>query len=100
MVLNNEIILYGIANNVPNRYDGYIDLSPMQTGDTIEVRVYVKINLTGIYIQYNIDTYTDSQTPNYLVYIPTLPSDLGWEITAKQTAGTVRTLDWRFYGVV
>ena len=81
------------------RFDGYIDLTPLTTGDTIEVRVYIQIDVLGSYVQYYVQPFSDAQTPNNLIYIPTLPSDLGWKLTAKQTAGTARTLNWRVYEV-
>ena len=80
-------------------YSGYIDLTNMASGDNTEIRVYVLVKTAGSYIQYYLGTYTDSQSPNPLVYIPAFPSDLGYKLTLKQTAGTGRAYDWRVYEV-
>ncbi|HYK46555.1 MAG TPA: hypothetical protein VEV83_15370 [Parafilimonas sp.] len=96
MIIGTEVTLYNPTSI--KRFDGYVDLSAMATGDTIELRVYVLIDTLGAYKQYNIQTYADSQT-SPLKYIPTLPSDIGWKLTAKQTLGTARTITWRIYEV-
>jgi hypothetical protein len=101
MVVGTEVTLYNPTSI--RRYDGYLDLSTMATGDTIEVRVYVLLDSLGSYVRYGLQTYVDSQntaTESPLKYISTLPSDLGWKLTAKQTAGsTARTITWRIYEV-
>ncbi|SRR6266496_5686980 len=80
-------------------YSAYVDLTNMASGDNTELRVYVLVKVAGSYTQYYIHTYTDSQSPNMLVYVPPFPSDLGYKLTLKQTAGTGRAYDWRVYEV-
>ena len=98
LVTGTEVTLYNPTT--VKRFDGYVDLTPMASGDTIEIRVYVQIDTLGSYRQYNVQTFTDAQTTYPLLYIPMLPSDIGWKLTAKQiTGGTARTLTWRIYEV-
>ena len=95
-VINTEHTLYNPTTN--KWFSGWVDLTNMVSGDTVELRVYAIAKTAGSYIQYWIQVYTDAQT-NPLVHIPSYPSDIGWKLTLKQTAGTARTYDWRVYEV-
>lgn len=75
-------------------YMAYIDLTNMAAADIVEIRVSLIIKAAGSHILYYLGTYSGVQT-NPLVYIATLPSDISWKLTLKQTAGTARTFDWR-----
>jgi hypothetical protein len=75
-------------------YMAYIDLTNMVAGDTVEIRVSLIIKTAGSHILYYLGTYSGPQI-NPLVYVPTLPSDISWKLTLKQTLGTSRTYDWR-----
>lgn len=77
-------------------FSGYVDLTNMASGDTTEIRVYVIMKTAGSYIQVYLDTYTGVQT-NKGYNAPYLPSDIGWKLTLKQTAGTGRSYDWKVY---
>lgn len=91
-----NVVLDEIAGN-PQRYlEGYVDLSPMASGDTIVVRQYMKISATGDYIKYAEETYSGAQTLP-LLYIITKPAKYGLRITIQQTSGTYRTLTYQFF---
>ena len=75
-------------------YMAYVDLTNIIAGDTVEIRVSLIIKTAGSHILYYLGTYSGVQT-NPLVFVPTLPSDISWKITLKQTVGTARTFDWR-----
>lgn len=79
-------------------FTGYVDLTNMTSTDTTEIRVYVIAKTAGSYILYYMMSYTGAQS-NPLVYIPPLPSDIGWKLTLKQTAGTGRSYDWKIFEV-
>jgi hypothetical protein len=88
-----------LFNPVTNKFfTAYIDLANMAANDIVEIRVSVIAKAAGAYRQYDIQTYADVQL-NPLVYIAPLPSDIGYKITLKQTAGTARTYDWKVYEV-
>jgi hypothetical protein len=95
-VINTEHALATLTTS--KFFTGYVDLSNMVSGDTTEIRVYVIVKSAGSYIQYYINTYTGAQT-NKSVYVPPLPSNYGWKLTLKQTAGTGRVYDWAVYEV-
>jgi hypothetical protein len=79
-------------------YTAYIDLTNMASGDTVEIRVSLIIKAAGSHILYYLGTYSGAQT-NPLVYIPSLPSDISWKLTLKQTTGTGRNFDYRVYEI-
>lgn len=93
-VVTTEHTLYNPTSN--KWYSAYVDLTNMASGDTTEIRVYVLVKTAGSYILYNMSSYSGAQTYP-LVYIPPLPSDLGWKLTLKQTVGTGRNYDWRVF---
>ena len=76
--------------------DGYVDLTPMQAGDTIVIRQYMQIKAVGTYAKYAEETYSDAQTLP-LLHIVTKTAKDKIKVTAQQTAGTNRTLDVQFY---
>jgi hypothetical protein len=91
-----NIVLDEVSGNPQRFLEGYIDLTPMQSGDTIIVRQYMKITATGDYVKYAEETYSDAQTLP-LLYIVTKPGRYGIKITAQQTAGTYRSLQYQFF---
>lgn len=94
--VGSEHTLYNPTGN--KFYTGYVDLTNMVSGDVVEIRVSLIVKTAGSYIQYWMSTYVDAQS-NPLVYIPSLPSDIGYKITLKQVAGTSRTFDWRIFEI-
>jgi hypothetical protein len=91
-----SIILDEVTGNPQRFLEGYIDLTPMASGDTIVIRQSIKIASTGNYVKYAEETYTGAQSPP-LLYVVTKPSKYGIKVTAQQTAGTNRTLTYQFF---
>jgi hypothetical protein len=90
------VVLDEVTGNPQRFLEGYIDLSPMASGDTIVIRQYMKITATGAYVKYAEETYSGAQTLP-LLYITTKSGRYGIKITAQQTAGTNRTLSYQFF---
>jgi len=90
------VILDEIGGNPQRFLEGYIDLSPMASGDTIVIRQYMKIASAGNYVKYAEETYSGAQSIP-LLYIVTKPGRYGIKITAQQTTGTNRTLQYQFF---
>lgn len=91
-----NVVLDEVAGNPPRFLEGYIDLSPLASGDTLVIRQYMKISATGDYVKYAEETYSGAQSLP-LLYITTKPGRYGIKITAQQTAGTNRTLTYQFF---
>jgi len=91
-----NIVLDEITGNPPRFLEGYIDLSPMASGDTIIIRQYMKISATGGYVKYAEESYSGAQELP-LLHVVSNPATYGIKITAQQTAGTYRTLTYQFF---
>jgi hypothetical protein len=91
-----NVVLDEVTGNPQRFLEGYIDLTPMASGDTIVVRQYMKIASAGNYVKYAEETYSAAQTLP-LLYITTKSGKYGIKITAQQTAGTNRTLTYQFF---
>lgn len=75
-----------------------INLSPMQAGDTIEVRVRKILVPDGAWVLHDLKTYSDAQpTTHPSRHISPIPDVYGVEISMRQTAGVLRTLQTEFY---
>lgn len=79
----------------PRTLAAYVDLSNMASGDVVEIRVKIKIKSTGALVVFSLDIFQGAQNEPKLFYAPFMPSDLQWDLTLKQTAGTGRAFDWR-----
>ena len=90
------VVLDEITGNPTRHLEGWIDLSPMQNGDSVTIRLYVKTTSTGNYVKYAEETYTDTQSLPAL-HLVTLPARYGIKITMQQTAGTYRTFNYQFF---
>jgi len=91
-----NVVLDEITGNPPRFLEGYIDLSPMASGDTIVVRQYMKIAADGDYVKYAEETYSGAQSLP-LLYITTKSGRYGIRVTAQQTAGVNRVLTFQFF---
>lgn len=72
----------------------FLELSTLQRGDTLEVRLYEKIRASGDTArQFKLWTFYNEQAD------PNWPSDSfillnGWRFSIKQTTGTGRAVQW------
>jgi len=81
---------------LPFVVEGYVDLTPMQAGDTIVVREYASLIESPLtYRLYATHTYSGAQTEP-LVHFTKKFGAYAYRTTAQQTAGVNRTL--RIYG--
>jgi len=90
------LVLDEMPMGFPRYLEGYIDLSPLEGGDTLIIRQYIKIEPDGPYTIHGQETYTGEQALK-LLYIHTKPSRYGIMITAQQTGGTFKTLRYQFF---
>jgi hypothetical protein len=103
MIIPTEVTLYEESDTNPFAFlGGFIDLSVLAAGDTVLIRVYVKIKSGGIYRRLSDDVvngYSGVQTVP-LKHING-PGDVynfyGIKITATQSAGTARVVDHCWY---
>lgn len=91
-----EKVLVEKTDDKQGLLDGYVDLTTMNTGDTITIRQYMKVKAAGAYVKYAEETFSGAQTIP-LLHVVTKTSKTSIKVTAQQTAGTNRTLDVQFY---
>jgi hypothetical protein len=77
---------------------GQIDLTNMQAGDTIDIRIRKRMVSGGNLVNHDQLQYNDAQPANHpSVSISGIPNVYGIEIAMRQTAGVLRTLGMEFY---
>lgn len=87
-----------LATVTANKYLQFsINLTPMQSGDTLKVRWYKKVHSGGTLARFHMETYSGDRTIEPLS--PVEDSGPFWianqaRLTIEQTAGTNRTYDW------
>lgn len=75
-----------------------INLSPMLAGDHIDIRVRKRVISGGAWVNHDQLGYDDAQPANHpSVAISAIPDVFGVEISARQTAGALRTIEMEFY---
>jgi hypothetical protein len=91
-----NVVLDEITGNPQRFLEGYIDLTPMASGDTVVIRQYMKIAAAGAYVKYAEETYSGAQSLP-LLFVTTKVGSYGIKVTAQQTAGTNRTFSFQFF---
>lgn len=89
-----EVTIFEITrqNTVVN---GYLDLTAMQAGDSVEIRLLGKNDVAGAYVEWGKETKTDLQAHPLMLLRPMqVPYALKW--TAKQIAGVNRTFHYSY----
>ncbi|MEM2587949.1 MAG: hypothetical protein QXV23_06580 [Candidatus Bathyarchaeia archaeon] len=76
--------------------EGYVDLSPMQDGDTVILRRYVKITANDDYKLHGEETYIGVQAQP-LIRFPPLAGYYGIKVTLQQTTGTYKSFPYQFF---
>lgn len=97
-VINTEhtIADYDSSGTSQRWYAMYLDTAALQSGDTLEVRVYAMITSGGTLRRYRMDTISNAQT-DPCWYLPPMPNWYGFRITIKQVSGTARTFPYLIF---
>jgi len=75
-----------------------INLTPMLAGDAIDIRLRKRVITGGAWVNHDDLAYADAQPVNHpSVDIKSIPDVFGIEISARQTAGVLRTIEMEFY---
>lgn len=87
------------ASNIAYLFSGaHINLSTMQAGDHIDIRVRKRIVSGGAWVNHDQLGYDDVQPANHpSVEIKSIPDVYGVEIAMRQTAGALRNIECEFY---
>jgi len=87
-----EKTLIEITDIKSGEIEVWVDLTPMQAGDTVVVRYSKKVKAAGAYAKFAEETYSGAQTIPLLRVIK-MGAYRDTKVTAQQTAGTNRTFD-------
>ena len=75
-----------------------IDLTNMQAGDTIDVRIRKQIVVGGVWVVHDQKQFLNAQPVTHpSMHIAALPDVYGVEIAMEQTLGVLRNIDTEFY---
>jgi hypothetical protein len=87
------------SSNIAYLFGGArINLSTMQAGDHIDIRIRKIVLSGGAWVNHDQLGYDDAQPADHpSVAIASIPDVYGVEIAMRQTAGTLRTLETEFY---
>jgi hypothetical protein len=76
--------------------EGYLDLSGLQSGDTLEVREYIAVDGTNLRRFLMATCIGPQDDPIIRFHAKVLYKTCLYRVTVKQTAGTVRTFPYAF----
>jgi len=76
--------------------EGYVDTRGLQSGDSITLRIYVKVDGTTSSKLDEVNVSAPLTSPVIHLLSMTLPKDSNPRVTVTQTAGTLRTLYYWF----
>lgn len=76
-------------------YVGTVDLSNMQTGDTVALNIYAKVLTGGTAKSVYNQVFQGVQPVGSIIAVSLpVPSPFEWKFTLTQTAGTARSYDY------
>jgi len=87
------------SSNIAYLFGGSkINLSTMQAGDHIDIRARKIVVPGGSFVNHDQIGYDDAQPANHpSVSVPSIPDVYGVEISMRQPAGVLRTIECEFY---
>ncbi|MEM0261492.1 MAG: hypothetical protein QW733_02070 [Desulfurococcaceae archaeon] len=99
--LNTETIVVDIPVQADDyMVEGYLDLSQLQSGDTVVVTEYISVDGVN-YQRFAQVTYSNAQSePIIRFHSKTLLSNMLYRVTIKQSAGTLRSFPYGFIVLV
>lgn len=75
-----------------------INLTPMLAGDHIDIRMRKVVVSGGAWVNHDEIGYDDAQPVDHpSISIPSIPDVFGVEISMRQTAGALRTIECEFF---
>ena len=83
-------------DGIVSRVSGYIDLTNLAAGDTLSIRMYLRVVAGGAWRLYHQDEYNGPVAPA-VVHVVERPENHGLRLTLQQTAGVNKVIDYEFY---
>ena len=76
--------------------EGYVDLSNLQSGDTVTINEYVALDGANYRLLYSATVAGPAQQPALRLHTKTLLATMKYKVTATQTAGVPRSIMYFF----
>ena len=76
--------------------EGWIDLSQLQSGDTVVIKVYVAVDGTNYHTYATATYYGPVSDPVVRIYSMQLCKSMKFKVTITQTTGTLRSFPYGF----
>jgi len=76
--------------------EGQIDLSELQSGDAVTIKVYIAVDGTNQRLSDKLDFSGAQEIPIVRVVAHTIPYNGKFRVTITQTSGTLRTFPYSF----
>lgn len=80
----------------PYMVEGYIDLSALQSGDSVRIREYISVDGANYRIYEEGDFNGPVDKPVLRFHTKTLLGSMKYKVTLTQTAGTLRSFPYKF----
>jgi len=95
--LNVETTVIEIAGELEEyMVEGYIDVSQLQSGDSITIREYIAVDGVNYNTYITLTLTGPQQDPVLRFHTKTLLRNMKYKITITQTSGTIRTFKYGF----
>jgi len=95
--LNVETTVIEIAGELEEyMVEGYIDVSQLQSGDSITIREYIAVDGVNYNTYITLTLTGAQQDPVLRFHTKTLLRNMKYKITITQTSGTIRTFKYGF----
>jgi len=95
--LNTETTVIEIAGEDEEyMVEGYIDVSQLQSGDSITIREYIAVDGVNYNTYITLTLTGAQQDPVLRFHTKTLLRNMKYKITITQTSGTLRTFKYGF----
>jgi len=96
--LNSEVIVVEITGDGehPFMVEGWFDLSPLQSGDTVVLTEYVSVDGSGYGVYLSSEFSGAQEMPVIHFHMRSFLPDQKYKLTINQTAGTLRSFPFRF----
>lgn len=88
-----QTIIEASSNPTPFTLSAWLDLSNIETGDSVTIKQYIKLKKDGGWKKYKGEPYSGVQDEP-AIFVTTKPATYGLMITIEQTAGPSKSFDY------
>lgn len=94
-VVGSEVVIKEMTDN--KHYAAHISCKPLQSGESVEIRLYITVNAIEGETVKDMGTWTFPVTDDETCYVPWEPPGLKWKVTLKQIGGVTHNYNYIIY---